>query len=68
MWKVFRSSAKVFNPLESRILQYEVWICLLYKNPAQPKKVFSCQYNEKNKNIKDQWVIILEKNIVILNW
>ena len=50
--KDFRSSAKVFNPLESRILQYEVWKCLLYKNPAQPKKVFCCQDNEKNKNIK----------------
>ena len=50
--KDFRSSAKVFNPLESRILQYEVWKCLLYKNRAQPKKIFCCEDNEKNKNIK----------------
>ncbi len=50
--KDFRSSAKVFNPLESKILQNEVWKCLAYKNPALPKKLFCCSENEKNKNIK----------------
>jgi len=48
----FRSSAKVFNPLEIKILQNEVWKCLLYKNIAFPKKLFCCAENEKNKNIK----------------
>ena len=50
--KDFRSSAKVFNPLESKILQNEVWKSLLYKEPALPKKIFCCKLNECNKNIK----------------
>jgi len=50
--KDFRSSAKVFNPLEIKILQNEVWKCLLYKNIALPKKLFCCGENKKNKNIK----------------
>ena len=50
--KDFRSSAKIFNPLESKILQNEVWKCLVYKNLALPKKLFCCSENEKHKNIK----------------
>ena len=50
--KEFRSSVKVFNPLEIKILQNEVWKCLIYKNTALPKKTFCCAENEKNKNIK----------------
>ena len=46
--KDFRSLAKVFNPSESKILQNEVWKCLLYKIPALPKKSFCCLENEKN--------------------
>ena len=58
MWKCkickkdFRSSAKVFNPIESKILQKEIWKSLLYKEPALPKKLFCCMEKEKNKNIK----------------
>ena len=48
----FRSSAKVFNPLENKILQNELSKCLLYKIPALPKKLFCCTENENNKNIK----------------
>ena len=50
--KDFRSAAKIFNPLEIKILQKEVWKCLLYKNPALPKALFCCAEKEKNKNIK----------------
>ena len=50
--KDFRSSAKVFSPLESKLLQNEVCKSLLYKQPALPKKIFCCKEVEKNKNIK----------------
>ena len=50
--KEFRSSVKVFNPLEIRILQNEVWKCLIYKNNALPNKIYCCTENEKSKNIK----------------
>ena len=50
--KDFRSTAKVFNPLEIKILQNEVMKCLIYKIPAFPKKLFCCAENEKNKDIK----------------
>ena len=50
--KDFRSSAKVFSPLESKILQNEVWKSLLYKQPALPKKIFCCkEAKEKYNNI-----------------
>ena len=50
--KDFRSTAKVFNPTESKILQNEVWKCLLYKIPAFPKKNVCCLENEKNGDVK----------------
>ena len=48
----FRSSAKVFNPLEIKILQKEVWKSLIYKNLALPQKLFCCFEKEKKENIK----------------
>ena len=50
--KDFRSSAKVFNPLEIKILQKEVWKSLIYKNLALPQKLFCCFEKEKKENIK----------------
>ena len=50
--KDFRSSAKVFNPLEIKILQKEVWKSLIYKNLALPQKIFCCFDKEKKENIK----------------
>ena len=50
--KDFRSSAKVFNPLEIKILQKEVWRSLIYKKLALPQKLFCCFEKEKKENIK----------------
>ena len=50
--KDFRSSAKIFNPLESKVLQKEVWKSLLYKKEALPQKLFCCLAKEKNLNVK----------------
>jgi len=50
--KDFRSSAKVFNPLEIKVLQKEVWKSLIYKKLALPQKLFCCFEKEKKENIK----------------
>ena len=38
----FHSSAKVYNPLEDKILQKEVWKGLILKQKAVPKKLMCC--------------------------
>ena len=50
--KEFRSLAKVYNPLEKKILENEIWKALILKQKAKPKKLFCCLINEKNENIK----------------
>ena len=50
--KDFRSSIKVYNPLESKILQNEIWRSLIYKQKAYPKNNLCCLKNEKNENIR----------------
>ena len=45
--KEFRSSVKVFNPLEIKILQNEVWKCLIYKNTALPKQPAAIQLQQQ---------------------
>ena len=50
--KDFRSLAKVYNPLESKILQNEIWKSLIYKEKAIPKKEICCLKNDKDEKIK----------------
>ena len=46
----FHSSAKVYNPLEDKILQKEVWKGLILKQKAVPKKLMCCLKNDKDIN------------------
>ena len=50
--KDFRSSVKVYNPLESNILQNEIWRSLIFKQKAYPKNNLCCLKNEKYENIR----------------
>ena len=49
----FHSSAKVYNPLEDKILQKEVWKGLILKQKAVPKKLMCCLKNDKDINIDE---------------
>ena len=49
--KDFRSLAKVYNPLESKILQNEIWKCLVYKEKAIPNKEICCIKNNKDNKV-----------------
>ena len=49
--KDFRALAKVYNPLEYKILQNEIWKSLIMKLKAKPKKLLCCLKKEKNVNI-----------------
>ena len=40
--KEFSSTAKIFNPLENKILQNSVFKCLLYKEISVPQKLYCC--------------------------
>lgn len=46
--KDFLSLSKVYNPLESKILQNEIWKCLIYKEKAIPNKEICCLKNNKD--------------------
>ena len=48
--KDFTSSAKIFNPLENKLLQNEVFKSLIYKDPCIPQRLYCCCYI--NKNVK----------------
>ena len=50
--KDFRSMAKVYNPLESKILQNEIWKCLIYKEKAVPNKEICCLKKNKDDTVK----------------
>ena len=48
--KDFTSSAKIFNPLENKILYYEVFKSLIYREPCIPQRLYCCCYvNKKAK-------------------
>ena len=49
--KDFRSLAKVYNPLESKTLQNEIWKCLIYKEKANPNKEICCLKKDKNDKV-----------------
>ena len=46
--KDFTSSAKIFNPLENKILYYEVFKSLIYKEPCIPQRLYCCCYVNKS--------------------
>ena len=48
--KDFTSSAKIFNPLENKLLYYEVFNSLIYREPCTPQRLYCCCY--VNKNVK----------------
>ena len=44
----FTSSAKIFNPIENKILQNTVFNCLLYKETCLPQKLYCCCLIKRN--------------------
>ena len=50
--KDFRSLPRVYNPLEKKILEDEIWKALILKIKSKPKKLFCCLTKENNENIK----------------
>ena len=66
--KDFTSPAKIFNPLENKILYYEVFKSLIYKELCAPQRLYCCCYvNKKAKYSRVLYKIVFKNlNFILL--